>query len=61
MTTYKELRERALTDPDVRAEYDRLSREAFASLDAMLGERQTTTHVLAVVAERTGTKATSAK
>jgi hypothetical protein len=39
VTTYKELRTRALADPEVRAEYERLNREEFALLDQMLAAR----------------------
>ncbi|VWC65163.1 helix-turn-helix domain-containing protein [Burkholderia lata] len=57
MATYKELRERALTDPEVRAEYERLNREEFALLDAMLAARREAGLSQADVAERMGTKA----
>jgi len=57
MATYKALRERALSDPKVRAEYDRLNREEFALLDAMLTARRAAGLSQADVAERMGTKA----
>ncbi|MGC3029328.1 helix-turn-helix domain-containing protein [Burkholderia sp. DN3021] len=55
--SYKALRERALSDPKVRAEYDRLNREEFALLDAMLAARRAAGLSQADVAERMGTKA----
>ncbi|UXU89820.1 helix-turn-helix domain-containing protein [Burkholderia sp. S-53] len=57
MATYMALRERALADPVVRAEYDRLNREEFALLDAMLAARHAAGLSQADVAERMGTKA----
>jgi len=57
VTTYKELRTRALADPEVRAEYERLSREEFALLDQMLAARHAAGLSQAQVAERMGTKA----
>ena len=57
MATYKALRERALSDPKVGAEYDRLNREEFALLDAMLAARRAAGLSQADVAERMGTKA----
>ncbi|WP_423369639.1 helix-turn-helix domain-containing protein [Burkholderia sp. LMG 32019] len=57
MATYKALRERALADPTVRAEYERLNREEFALLDAMLAARRAAGLSQADVAERMGTKA----
>ena len=57
MATYKALRERALSDPKVRSEYDRLNREEFALLDAMLAARRAAGLSQADVAERMGTKA----
>ncbi|RBL66261.1 transcriptional regulator, partial [Pseudomonas sp. MWU13-2625] len=56
MATYKALRELALSDPKVRAEYDRLNREEFALLDAMLAARRAAGLSQADVAERMGTK-----
>jgi len=46
-----------LSDPKVRAEYDRLNREEFALLDAMLAARRAAGLSQADVAERMGTKA----
>ncbi|NHV26706.1 helix-turn-helix transcriptional regulator [Burkholderia sp. D-99] len=57
MATYKTLRERALDDPEVRAEYDRLNREEFALLDVMLAARHAAGLSQADVAERMGTQA----
>jgi ribosome-binding protein aMBF1 (putative translation factor) len=57
MGTYKALRERALVDPTVRAEYDRLNREDFALLDEMLAARRAAGLSQAQIAERMGTKA----
>lgn len=57
MTPYKELRTRALADPEVRAEYERLNREEFALLDQMLAARHAAGLSQAQVAERMGTKA----
>ena len=57
MTTYKELRTRALADPEVRAEYERLNREEFALLDQMLAARHAAGLSQGQVAERMGTKA----
>ncbi|HIC7210214.1 helix-turn-helix domain-containing protein [Burkholderia stabilis] len=57
MATYTELRERALADPTIRAEYERLNREEFALLDTMLAARRAAGLSQADVAERMGTKA----
>lgn len=57
MTTYKELRSQALSDPEVRSEYERLNREEFALLDQMLAARHAAGLSQAQVAERMGTKA----
>ncbi|WP_333997915.1 helix-turn-helix transcriptional regulator [Burkholderia cepacia] len=57
MATYKALRGRALADPEVRAEYDRLNREEFALLDVMLAARHAAGLSQADVAERMGTQA----
>lgn len=57
MATYKELRERALAAPKVRAEYERLHCEEFALLDAVLAARRAAGLSQADVAERMGTKA----
>lgn len=39
MLTHAELKARALADPEVRAEYERLNLEGFALLDQMLAAR----------------------
>jgi len=57
MGTFKEMRERLLSDPEARAEYDRLNREEFALLDEMLAARNAAGLTQAQVAERMGTKA----
>jgi ribosome-binding protein aMBF1 (putative translation factor) len=57
MATYRELRERALADKEVRDEYERLNREEFALLDQMLAARREAGLSQAQVAERMGTKA----
>jgi ribosome-binding protein aMBF1 (putative translation factor) len=57
VTTYKELRSQALSDPEVRSEYERLNREEFALLDQMLAARHAAGLSQAQVAERMGTKA----
>jgi ribosome-binding protein aMBF1 (putative translation factor) len=57
VTTYKELRNQALADPEVRAEFERLNREEFALLDQMLAARHAAGLSQAQVAERMGTKA----
>ncbi|RFU44137.1 helix-turn-helix domain-containing protein [Paraburkholderia sp. DHOC27] len=57
MSTYKELRRQALSDPEVRAEFERLNREEFALLDQMLAARHAAGLSQAQVAERMGTKA----
>lgn len=57
MTTYIALRKRALANPKIRTEYERLNREEFALLDAMLAARRAAGLSQADVAERMGTKA----
>ncbi|KVC23551.1 helix-turn-helix domain-containing protein [Burkholderia diffusa] len=57
MATYKALRERALSDPEVNAEYERLNREELALLDMMLAARRDAGLSQADVAERMGTQA----
>jgi DNA-binding XRE family transcriptional regulator len=57
VTTYKELRDRALSDPEVHSEYERLNREEFALLDQMLAARHAAGLSQAQVAERMGTNA----
>jgi hypothetical protein len=55
VATYKDLRERALSDPEVREEYERLNREEFVSLDQMLKTRYEAGLTQAEAAERIGT------
>jgi DNA-binding XRE family transcriptional regulator len=57
MLTHAELKAKALADPEVRAEYERLNREEFAILDEMLAARHEAGLTQAQVAERMGTKA----
>ncbi|KUZ31277.1 helix-turn-helix domain-containing protein [Burkholderia territorii] len=57
MATYKALRERALSKPEVHAEYERLNREELALLDMMLAARRDAGLSQADVAERMGTQA----
>jgi hypothetical protein len=52
MATFEAMRARALADPEVRAEYDRLNREEFALLDQMLAARRDAGLTQAQVAER---------
>lgn len=42
MQTHSELKTRALKNPEVRAEYERLNREEFAILDEILAARRKT-------------------
>jgi transcriptional regulator with XRE-family HTH domain len=55
MLTHKELVEKALSDPAVKAEYDRLEPE-FALLDELLKAREEAGLTQAELAERMGTK-----
>ncbi|QFY43029.1 helix-turn-helix transcriptional regulator [Candidatus Methylospira mobilis] len=55
--THAELKAKALADPEVRAEYERLNREEFAILDEILAARREAGLTQAQVAERMGTKA----
>jgi len=57
MGTFREMRKRILSDPEARAEYERLNREEFALLDQMLAARREAGLSQADVAERMGTKA----
>jgi len=59
MLTHAELKAKALQNPAVQAEYDRLNREEFAILDEMLAARHAAGLSQAQVAERMGTKATA--
>jgi DNA-binding XRE family transcriptional regulator len=57
MLTHAELKAKALQNPTVSAEYERLNREEFAILDEMLAARRAAGLSQAQVAERMGTKA----
>lgn len=57
MLTHAELKAKALTDPEVRAEYERLNREEYALLDEMLAARRAAGLTQAQIAELMGTKA----
>lgn len=56
MLTHAELKARALANPEVQAEYERLNREEFAILDEMLAARREAGFTQAQVAERMGTR-----
>ncbi|MDD4963252.1 MAG: helix-turn-helix transcriptional regulator [Gallionella sp.] len=57
MHTHEELKVIALSNPAVRAEYDRIEREEMPMLDAILAARKAAGLTQAQVAERMGTKA----
>ena len=57
MLTHAELKAKALADPEVMAEYERLYREEFAILDEILAARREAGLTQAQVAEKMGTKA----
>lgn len=57
MRTHKDLKAKALTNPDVRAEYERIEREEMPMFDAILAARKEAGLTQAQVAERMGTKA----
>jgi len=57
MRTHEELKALALSDPAVRAEYERIEREEMPMLDAILKARTEAGLTQAQVAERMGTKA----
>jgi predicted transcriptional regulator len=57
MMTHEELKARALSDPAVRAEYERIEREEMPMLDAILKARKEAGLTQAEVAARMGTKA----
>ncbi len=57
MRTYEELKNIALADPKVKAEYERIEREEMPMLDAILKARSESGLTQAQVAERMGTKA----
>ncbi|MGZ9709857.1 helix-turn-helix domain-containing protein [Glaciimonas sp. GNP009] len=55
--THAQLKAKALENPAVRAEYERLNREEFAILDEILAARKAAGLTQAQIAERMGTKA----
>lgn len=57
MLTHKELKAKALADPAVQAEYERIEREEMPMLNAILKARADAGLTQAQVAERMGTKA----
>ncbi|MDX3895724.1 helix-turn-helix transcriptional regulator [Pusillimonas sp.] len=57
MRTHEELKALALSDPEVRTEYERIEREEMPMLDAILKARSEAGLTQAQVAERMGTKA----
>lgn len=57
MRTHEELKSLALSNPDVRAEYERIEREEMPMLDAILKARREAGMTQADVAKRMGTKA----
>ena len=59
MRTHEELKAIALSNPAVRAEYERLEREEMPMLDMILAARKETGLSQADVAERMGTKASA--
>ncbi|WP_322082495.1 hypothetical protein [Burkholderia sp. BCC1972] len=61
MTPYDPLREHALADPEVRAEYERVNREEFVPLDAMLAARRAAGTTQADTADGSKTSATFVK
>ncbi|MBR0129522.1 MAG: helix-turn-helix transcriptional regulator [Neisseriaceae bacterium] len=56
MLTHEELKELALSDDEVRQEYERLNREEFALLDQFLAARKAAGMTQTAVAEKMGTK-----
>nr|WP_184013393.1 helix-turn-helix transcriptional regulator [Glaciimonas immobilis] len=57
--THAQLKVKALENPAVRAEYERLNREEFAIMDEILAARKAAGLTQAQIAERMGTKATA--
>ena len=57
MRTHEEMKAIALSNPAVRAEYERIEREEMPMLDAILKARREAGMTQADVAERMGTKA----
>ncbi|MBP5788781.1 MAG: helix-turn-helix transcriptional regulator [Neisseriaceae bacterium] len=56
MLTHEELKKLALSDDEVRQEYERLNREEFALLDQFLAARKAAGMTQTAVAEKMGTK-----
>jgi ribosome-binding protein aMBF1 (putative translation factor) len=59
MLTHDELKKEVLSDPVVRAEYERIEREEMPMLDAILKARREAGMTQAEVAERMRTKASA--
>lgn len=57
MLTHEEMKRIALSNPEVKAEYDRLNREEFALLDIMLAARRESGLTQSEIAARMGTQA----
>jgi len=57
MLTYAEMKAQMLTNPEVRAEYERIEREEMPLFDAILAARKAAGLTQAQVAERMGTHA----
>lgn len=57
MLTHEQLKAKALENPEIRQEYERVNREEFALLDILLKARHDAGLTQAEVAERMGTKA----
>ncbi|MDR1708100.1 MAG: helix-turn-helix transcriptional regulator [Candidatus Accumulibacter sp.] len=57
MMTHEELMKKIISDPEVKAEVERLEREEMPMLDAILRARREAGLTQAEVAERMGTKA----
>jgi hypothetical protein len=55
MLTHAELIEKALSNPEVRAEYERIEREEMPLLDMLLQARQSAGMPQAQIAEKMGT------
>lgn len=59
MHTHEELKALALSDPEVRGEYERIEREEMPMLDAILKAHAEAGQTQAQIAERMGTKASA--
>lgn len=59
MLTHAELIEKALSNPEVRAEYERIEREEMPLLDMLLQARQSAGMTQAQIAEKMGTQASA--